>query len=40
MLIVGEKEAEANAVGVRKQSEGDLGAKGINDFIAWFKEQL
>jgi threonyl-tRNA synthetase len=40
MLIVGEKEAEANAVGVRKQGEGDLGAKGINDFIAWFKEQL
>ncbi|MCC6727679.1 MAG: threonine--tRNA ligase [Saprospiraceae bacterium] len=40
MLIVGEKEAEANAVGVRKQGEGDLGAKAIGDFITWFKEQL
>lgn len=40
MLIVGEKEAEANAVGVRKQGEGDLGAKSVSDFISWFKEQL
>ena len=40
MLIVGEKEAEANAVGVRKQGEGDLGAKSVQDFIGWFKEQL
>jgi len=40
MLIVGEKEEEAKAVGVRKQGEGDLGAKSIADFIGWFKEQL
>jgi threonyl-tRNA synthetase len=40
MLIVGEKEAEATAVGVRKQGEGDLGAKSVGDFVAWFKEQL
>ncbi len=40
MLIVGEKEAEANAVGVRKQGEGDLGAKSVDEFVAWFKEQL
>lgn len=40
MLIVGEKEAEADSVGVRKQGEGDLGAKSVQDFIGWFKEQL
>ncbi|MBI5917578.1 MAG: threonine--tRNA ligase [Bacteroidetes bacterium] len=40
MLIVGEKEAEANAVGVRKQGEGDLGAKSVGDFVGWFKEML
>ncbi len=40
MLIVGEKEEEAKAVGVRKQGEGDLGAKSVQDFIGWFKEQL
>ncbi len=40
MLIVGEKEAEAKAVGVRKQGEGDLGAKGVEEFVGWFKEQL
>ncbi len=40
MLIVGEKEAEADSVGVRKQGEGDLGAKSVGDFVGWFKEQL
>lgn len=40
MLIVGEKEAEADSVGVRKQGEGDLGAKTVAEFAAWFKEQL
>ncbi|MEZ4962790.1 MAG: threonine--tRNA ligase [Saprospiraceae bacterium] len=40
LLIVGEKEQEAGAVGVRKQGEGDLGAKSIGDFIGWFKGLL
>ncbi|MBI1228334.1 MAG: threonine--tRNA ligase [Bacteroidetes bacterium] len=40
MLIVGEKEEEAKAVGVRKQGEGDLGAKSLGDFVGWFKEML
>lgn len=40
MLIVGEKEAEAKAVGVRQQGVGDLGAKGLDEFVGWFKELL
>jgi threonyl-tRNA synthetase len=40
MLIVGEKEVEANAVGVRRQGEGDLGTKSIDEFAAWFKTLL
>ena len=37
MLIVGEKEAGAGTVGIRKQGEGDLGAKPVDEFIEWFK---
>ncbi|TAK36331.1 MAG: threonine--tRNA ligase [Saprospiraceae bacterium] len=40
MLIVGEKEAEVGAVGVRKQGEGDLGAKTVEEFVEWFKGLL
>ena len=32
MLIVGEAEAEAGTVGVRKKGEGDLGAMGVEAF--------
>ena len=40
MLIVGEKEAESQSVGVRRQGEGDLGAMSISDFVEFFKAQL
>ncbi|WP_020537172.1 threonine--tRNA ligase [Lewinella cohaerens] len=40
MLIVGEKEAEGNAVSVRIQGEGDKGAMSIEEFVAYFKELL
>jgi len=40
MLIVGEKEAEGNAVSVRIQGEGDKGAMTIEEFVAYFKELL
>ena len=33
MLILGEKEVEANAVGVRKRKEGDIGQMPLEDFI-------
>jgi len=40
MLIVGEKEAEAGTVSVRLQGQGDKGAMNMDDFIAFFKENL
>ncbi len=33
MLIVGEKEIEQNAVGVRSRKDGDIGQMGINEFV-------
>ena len=40
MLIVGEKEAEANSVAVRIQGEGDKGAMPIEEFVTYFKGLL
>ena len=40
LLIVGEKEIEAKAVGVRRQGEGDLGMKSVEDFVSYFNELL
>lgn len=40
MLIVGEKEAESQTVGVRRQGEGDLGSMSIAEFVEHFKGQL
>lgn len=34
MLVTGDREAEADAVAVRHRSEGDQGARSIDDFIA------
>jgi threonyl-tRNA synthetase len=34
MLVVGEKEAEAKAVAVRRQGQGDLGTMSLVDFVA------
>ncbi|NUO00362.1 MAG: threonine--tRNA ligase [Saprospiraceae bacterium] len=40
LLIVGEKEQEAGAVGVRKQGEGDQGSMSIEDFKSYFEKLL
>ncbi|AWM32385.1 threonine--tRNA ligase [Hymenobacter nivis] len=40
LLVVGEKEAEAGAVGVRRHGEGDLGALSVADFIASVQSQV
>ena len=34
MLVIGEKEVEANAVAVRSRDSGDLGAVAVDEFIA------
>lgn len=40
MLIIGEQEAAAGEVAVRKHGEGDVGKFKLSDFITYFKEQL
>ncbi len=40
MLIVGEKEADAQKVAVRLQGDGDKGAMSIDEFTAYFKTLL
>ena len=40
MLVVGDKEMEENAVGVRNRKDGDLGAMKIDEFISKLKEEV
>jgi threonyl-tRNA synthetase len=40
MLVVGEKEMNDRKVAVRRQGKGDLGAKGIEEFIAEVKQEI
>ncbi len=40
MLIIGEKEEEANSVSVRKQGDGDLGVYSPEDFINLINEEI
>ena len=40
MLVVGGREAEAGAVGVRHRSKGDQGARPLGEFIASLKEEV
>ncbi len=39
MLILGEKEVEANTVGVRKRKEGDIGQMPLDEFIKKVKDE-
>ena len=40
MLILGDKEVEAGAVGVRSRKEGDIGQTSVEDFIAKLKVEI
>ena len=40
MLVVGDKEKEANAVGVRSRKDGDMGAQNLKEFISKIKEEI
>ncbi len=40
MLVIGEKEASENKVAVRRQGKGDLGVKGIEEFVAGIKKEI
>jgi len=40
MLIIGDKEVEANAVGVRSRKDGDIGQMSFDDFANRIKEEV
>ena len=40
MLVLGDKEQQANAVAVRKHKEGDLGSKELERFITEIKQEI
>ena len=40
MLIIGDKEIEANAVGVRSRKDGDIGAVSVDEFITNIKNEI
>ena len=40
MLIVGDKEIEANAVGVRTRKDGDIGQMAVADFISKIEKEI
>ena len=40
MLIIGEKEVEANAVGVRSRKDGDIGQMKLDEFISKAKNEI
>ena len=40
MLIIGDKEVESGTVSVRSRAEGDLGAMGLEDFLAMARKEI
>ena len=40
ILVIGDKEIEANAVGVRARSQGDIGQMPVEDFIARVQDEV
>jgi threonyl-tRNA synthetase len=40
MLVVGEKEMSEKKVAVRRQGKGDLGVRGIEEFIADVQHEI
>ncbi len=40
MLVIGDKEIEANAVGVRSRKDGDIGQMPISEFIQKIKKEI
>jgi threonyl-tRNA synthetase len=40
MLVIGDREAETNSVGVRHRKHADLGAKPVDEFVAMIAKQV
>jgi len=40
MLVVGDREAEARTVALRRRDSGDAGARPLNEFVRWARELI
>ena len=40
MLIIGDKEIEANAVGIRSRKDGDVGQMSVDAFVEKIKDEI
>ena len=40
MLVVGDREAQARSVALRRRDTGDAGSRALPDFIAWIRELI
>jgi len=40
MLVVGDKEVDADAVAVRDRTEGDIGQRSVAEFVTLVQEQI
>ncbi|MGH9358093.1 MAG: threonine--tRNA ligase [Terriglobia bacterium] len=40
MLVVGDREAQSNAVAVRRRDSGDSGSRPLDEFIRWIRELI
>ncbi|HLI30608.1 MAG TPA: threonine--tRNA ligase [Terriglobia bacterium] len=40
MLVVGDREAQSNAVAVRRRDSGDAGSKPVEEFVRWARELI
>ena len=40
MLVVGDREAQARGVAVRRRDTGDVGFRPLADFISWIRELI
>jgi threonyl-tRNA synthetase len=40
ILVVGEREARAKSVSVRRKGQGDQGVQKVDDFIAEIKQEI
>ena len=40
MIILGDKDVEAQTISVRHRKDGDLGAMKVDEFVAMAKEEI
>jgi threonyl-tRNA synthetase len=40
MLVVGDREAQARGIALRRRDTGDAGFRTLNEFIPWLRELI